>query len=277
VSTILYTDVGKVEAALAFQAPETLSAGISAGAVSISINQPLPADWLLGATLVLDSLSPTNREAVQATGPPSGQTLPITATINAHALGAPVVNTTTANEYISRASRAFDTICRARNGFGFEQITETIDGFFNPLTGYIKMFLRKPIVQIQNVVSATFQATPMDSVDTFTLSQAWIENDYVLKAYAPNWYRNRKGLATVSYSGGYSTIPDDIVHAVTVLCCRMYKERDSGYADVIANGEMGYMSYKKDLPASILDVVDYYTRVTPKCSTSSTPYQPGLR
>lgn len=260
-STALYTDVGRVAQALAFQTPETLNAAVSASATSITLSSPFPSDWTVGSTLILDVNNPSLRESVTITGAPSGQTIPISATVNAHVAQSPVVNGTLVANYIGAASRWFDSVSYNKLGFAYEAVTETKQAYIDN-DGYIVVPLSKPIVQIQNVTGVTFQPTPLDPVDTLNVSQAWIEDNYFLKIAPINSYSRRNGQAVVMYSGGYNPVPDDIVQAVTVMAARFYKERDSGYSDVIGSTETGIMQYQKAMPADVKVIVEKYRRWT---------------
>lgn len=259
-STILYTDAGRVAQALAFQSPETLNGAVAIGATSITLNTTLPADWTIGSTLILDVNNPSLRETVTVSAI-SGNTLTVSAVKNAHATGSPVVNGTIVSNYVSPASRWFDTVTYNKNGIGYETITDTKTAYINN-DGFITVPLSKPIVQLADVVNITFQPTPLDPIDTLDLTKAWVEDNYFLSVAPTNNYSGRKGLATVTYSGGYNPIPDDIVQAVTVMAARFYKERDSGYSDVIASTETGVLQYQKSMPADVKMIVDKYRRWT---------------
>jgi hypothetical protein len=261
-TTINYTDVGRVCAALAMQAPETLSAPVTAGATSIQVTPAVPADWQVGSTLVLDSANPTLRETVTITGPPSGQNVPVTATANGHVLGAPVVNATIVAPYPGIASRAWDRWTYNKAGFGYEAWTDTKEGNITN-HGTIVVALSKPLVVLSDVTSATFQPSPAAPAATVNLAHAWIKDDFILEAMAPGSFFSRQGMAVVTYSGGYNPIPDDIANAATVIAARMYKERDSGYADVIGNADTGILEYKKAIPSDVLALVQAYRRWVP--------------
>jgi hypothetical protein len=187
--------------------------------------------------------------------------VPISATVNAHAIGCPVVNATIVANYPSAASRYFDSITWNNAGFAYESWIDSKSGYFDN-RGYIVIPLSKPIVKIADVTSAVFQPTPMCPADVLDLTKAWIRGGYFLEAAPANYYNLREGLATVVYKGGYSPLPDDITWAVTVIAARMYKERDSGYSDTIGSQEMGTLTYKKALPADVVAVVNRYKRWT---------------
>lgn len=261
-STALYTSLGQVVEALAFQSPETLLNAAISSATSITLNQSPPSDWQVGSTLVVDGNNPSLRETVTITAPPNGATITVSALTNNHVAGAPVVNGTVANLYVSAASRWFDSQTYVHSGFAYESVTDTKDGYFNPQTGIITVSLTKPLVSLSDVTNATFQGSIWDSVDTLDLSHARIRDDYILEVGASVNYADRRGVASVSYKGGYQTIPDDIQLACTMMAARFYKERDSGYADVVGSAETGIFQYKKAAPADVMAIVETYRRWT---------------
>lgn len=260
-STALYTDTGKVAAALAIQSPETLAAPVSTGATSITLNQAPPADWQVGATLILDANNPTLREMVTITGAPSGANVSVSATVNAHVLGIPVVNGTLLANYPGSASRMFDSLTYTPAGFAYETVTEIKSAYYAN-NGLIVVPLSKPVVAIGDVISAIFQIDPLNPANTLDLTKAWVRDGYILEIVPAQSYCRHEGMATVTYKGGYSPVPDDIALAVTMLAARLYKERDSGYSDVIGNSDMGIVQYKKALPADVAAIVQKYRRWT---------------
>lgn len=259
--TSLYTDAGRVAAALAFQSPETLSAGISAGAVSITLYQSAPGDWQLGSTLVLDINNPALRETVTITAAPSDVDISISACVNSHAAGCPVVNVTAVEPYTAQASRWFDSLTYNKLGFAYEAVTEAKEAYIDN-DGYLIVPLSKPLVALSDITSVTFQPTPLDPAQTVDLTKAWVENGNVLRAVPVVSSPNRRGMASASYTGGFNPLPDDLVLAVTMLAARLYKERDSGYSDVVGSADTGIMQYKKALPADVNAVVQRYRRWT---------------
>lgn len=259
-SGVLYTDTGKVAQALAFQSPETLNGAVVAGATSITISSTLPQDWTIGSTLILDVNNPSLRETVTISNI-SGNTLMVSALANAHVAGSPVVNGTLVANYVSAASRWFDDATYNQSGIGFESVVDTKMGYLDN-DGTLLIPLSKPVVLMQNVTSVTFQSTVLDPVDTLDITKAWIESKYMLRIAVLNSYNVRNGMATVSYSGGYNPIPDDIVQACTVIAARMYKQRDSGYSDVIGSSDTGIMQYTKAVPPDVKIIVNKYRRWT---------------
>lgn len=257
-STALYTDTGKVAQALAFQAPETLNGAVSAGATSITLASTLPQDWTIGSTLILDVNNPTLRETVTVSAI-SGNTLTVSAVANAHVAGSPVVNGTLVNNYVSAASRWFDAVTYNSSGMAFESITDTKTGYLDN-NGTLLVPLSKPLVLMQNVTTVSFQPTVSDPVDTLDVTKAWIESKFMLRIAVSKDYYPRSGMATVAYSGGYNPIPDDITQAVTVIAARMYKQRDSGYSDVIGSADTGLMQYTKAVPPDVKLIMNKYRR-----------------
>lgn len=260
-STALYTDLASVVRALAFQSPETLGTAATAGTTSITLNVAPPSDWQVGSTLVVDANNPTLAETVTIEAAPSGTAVTISALVNNHAAGAPVINGTIANDYVTAASRWFDSQTYVRSGFAYEPVTDTKEAYIDR-DGYVEVPLSKPKVVMSDVTSVTFQATPMSEVLTLDLTKGWILDNYFLKIAPENYIPTRNGLITVTYSGGYNPVPDNIQWAVTNMAARFYKERDSGYSDVIGSADTGIFQYKKAMPADVKAVVLSYMRWT---------------
>jgi len=256
-SSILYTDVSRVVRALGMQSPENLTAIATVGAITITLNKVGP-DWQVGMNLIIDANNPTSFETVTITAI-NGLVLSITALVNSHVINAPVINITQLNDFIAPASRWFDSVCNTPAGFGYESVTETKEAVINS-NGYISVPLSKPTVVIADISSAMFQQTPMDTVDAMILSQGWIIDDFFFDVMPSNNYTVKRGMMTVTYMGGFNPIPQDIVQAVTVMAARFYKEKDSGYSDVIGTVDGGIMTYKKAMPSDVNAVVTAYTR-----------------
>jgi hypothetical protein len=242
---------------MGMQTPEYLTVLANVGAITITVNQ-VPADWQIGMFLLLDASNSTIDEQVTITSI-SGLNVGITALVNSHTVNAPLVNITQLAEFIGPASRWFDGVTNTLAGFGYESVTEVKMARINN-DGYITVPLSKPLVLLANVTSATFQPTPLDPVDTLVLTQGWIVENFYLDVIPTNTYAVLKGLATITYMGGYSPMPLDITQAVTVMAARFYKEKDSGYSDVVGSAEMGTFSYKKAMPLDVKVIVDTYTR-----------------
>lgn len=267
-----YTSVAAVATALAFQSPETLAlpanasagsvVGVDAGATSITLNQNPPDDWQVGRLLLLDMNNTAINETVTITALPDGNVVPITPVQYSHDVGTPVIDATVLDVYVSQTSRWFDSVTYTPSGFAYESVTETRDGYFNISRGTITASLSKPLVSLSDITSVTYQSNVFSQADTLDLTKTWVKNNYFLEIAAPNNYGNRQGLVTVSYSGGYQTIPDDITLACTMMAARFYKERDSGYSDVVGSADTGILQYKKAMPADVAAIVDKYRRWT---------------
>lgn len=275
-SSINYTDTGKVATALAVQSPEILSSVANVGDTQITVSTLLnkgaipqygdlpplmPNDWQVGSRLILDATNDGLYEVVTITGLIQGNTVPISALQYTHSVGATVMNGTQIERYIGAASRWFDTQTHNKFGFGYEPITETKEAYINN-NGNVVVPLSKPIVKLADVQSISFQGGLIYGFDTLSLQYARIRDSYFLEVVPQRNYVVKSGMATITYSGGYNPIPDDIVLATTVMAARFYKERDSGYSDAIGNSDLGLITYKKSCPADIKMTISNYKRWT---------------
>lgn len=240
------------------QSPESLALTASIGNTSLTLNSAAPQDWQIGSTIGIDSYNANNAEVVTITSV-NNAIIGISALTKNHISGAPVINVNIVNDFISPASRWFDNVTNNDAGYAYETWLDSKEAYIDN-KGYIVAPLDKPLVAIGDVISATFQCTPMDPIDTLNIAYARIKADHFLQVVAQNSYSENSGVITVNYKGGFSPIPDDIVQAVTVMACRFYKERDSGYSDVIGSSDTGILEYKKAMPADVKIVVDNYRR-----------------
>jgi hypothetical protein len=260
ISTALYTNVSNVAQALAFQSPEVLNNAVTAGSTSISLNQAPPPDWTVGSSLIIDVNNPTVSETVTIQSV-SGNSIAVSALANNHSANAPVINVTILQNYVKPASRWFDSLTHVPAGFAYEQVTETKTAYIDN-KGYIVIPLSKPVVTLSDVTIATFKINPVIPAINLDLTKSYIEDSYFLKVMPDELFIVKSGIATVTYSGGYNPLPDDIVLAATMLAARLYKERDSGYSDAVGNTDLGILQYKHAIPTDIIAIVQRYRRWT---------------
>lgn len=276
-STINYTDTGKVATALAVQAPEILSSSASAGDTQIAVStllnnntipqygdspQLMPNDWQVGTRLIIDANNADTYEVCTITGQLEGNTVKITALRYAHARGTTIMNGTQIERYVPAASRWMDTQTFYKDyGLSYEEVTEEKEGYINN-NGILVVPLSKPVVKISDVQNITFKYSLVLPSDTLNLQYARIRNNYFLEIMPNQVYNVRNGMATITYSGGYNPIPDDIIMATTVMAARFYKERDSGYSDAVGSSDLGIITYKKACPSDVKAVIQRYRRWT---------------
>ena len=221
-TSALYTDVGRVARALAFQAPETINFEANIGNTNIMLNSSPPSDWQVGTTLIIDSNNAYLEEIVTITATPNGTVLQVSALTKKHAVGAPIINGTVLSEYVAAASRWWDSATYTPAGFAYEEWVDKKEAFITN-DGFITIPLSKPVVSLSDITSAMFQSNPINTFVSLDLSKAWIVNEYILKIVAMHNFSVRQGFAIVEYKGGYNPLPDDIANVVTAYAARLYK------------------------------------------------------
>lgn len=264
----LYTDAARVAASLRLVPDTTLVAVCVAGAGTISVASVTSAGGVAlypGMSLALDQYNPGLREVVQINGQVTGTgpyTVPITPTLYAHGQGAPVKEVSAIGDVIGAASRMVDDATFTVAGaFAQQSWTETVEG---QATTDGRIFALVSGRGVSAVSSFTWQGSPTDAAITIQApSITW--DDYRIYGWpggAPvtstgSWagttpYPHYKSLyVTVSYTAGYSPIPDDLARSATVLAARLFKEGDTGFSDVLANQDLGILQYKKGIPRDV--------------------------
>jgi hypothetical protein len=160
-------------------------------------------------------------------------------------------------DVVPAASRIWDDLTFYRNTFDLTTVTETLKGYIDT-DGLLYVAVTKPI--IQSVSALSFIVLPGDTPTIVGLTAIDFDG-YTIRGNVG--FPQQKITATVTYSGGFDPIPADIQRATTVLACRLWKEKDSGFSDVIGNSELGILQYKKGIPSGIEAVVKHYKRWVP--------------
>lgn len=251
-----YTNEAMMASALNLTPDCTLTnpGGTLAGA---NILQVSGGTFYSGQTLAVDYFAPTTREVATILSF-NGTTISLTANlVNPHPQGAPIKEVTSMTDVVSAASRMWDDITFYHNTFGQETVTETRKGHIDS-DGMLVVTVSKPI--IQSISSVSLIRYPGDSPYPVSLSDLDFDGFYIRGNIG--WFKG-KVTATITYVGGYNPVPGDIQRATTALACRMWKEKDSGFSDVIGNSELGVLQYKKGVPNDVEMIAKHYRRWVP--------------
>lgn len=261
-----YTDAAAVAADLDLAPDTQLAAPVAAGATTLSVASTTLAGGrtlYVGMSLALDQFNPAVREVVQVTGAATGggpYTVPVTPVANAHPAGAPVRECSTLVPVVTAACRLVDDLCRQPPqafGPGPQTLTETVEGFPLP-DGSVRLLASGR--NLQSIQSATWVVDPATDqpqpVTSFRL------DDYVVTVYGVALFPVfKRALFTLTYTYGFAPIPADITRAGTVLAARLWKERESGYADVVGTAETGILQYKRGVPKEVELLLARWKRV----------------
>lgn len=163
---------------------------------------------------------------------------------------------------ITRASRTIDRYCAGRLGCDDYFVQETLTDVCLPgriaPSGRLYCWPCKPIVTSLNALA--YRWSPREDWTMLEPGYADI-NGYTIQYDGINGCGNAQ--VKISFIGGFSTLPDDLVEATILLSLRSYKESSTGFADSIGVAELGTLTYTKALPAKLIEILKPYKRVTP--------------
>lgn len=120
---------------------------------------------------------------------------------------------------------------------------------------------------VKRVYSMTVQASPCDPVWDIPASQVWWDDgSYIVEAHlgdVGDLLALRTVRVTITYAGGYTDdeMPADIKRATAILAARLWKEKDSGYSDVIGSTDFGILQYTQAAPKDVLAMLQPRRRV----------------
>lgn len=160
-------------------------------------------------------------------------------------------------ELITQASRTIDRYCGGSDNYFVRETLSnvTVRGYVSA-DGILCCWPPKPIVESVSYLAYRFSA-----------HESWHELDPakadVLKA-SVSWNGvsgQGKVQVNISFIGGFSSLPDDLVNAATLLSVRFYKEVKSGLTDSIGVAELGMLQYTKALPERVQVMLKPYKRI----------------
>lgn len=163
---------------------------------------------------------------------------------------------------VTRASRFIDTHCYFPRHLGQETLTEDRPGQVDQW-GRLVLTVSKP--SIGAITAMSYRTSPALSATAVDLTKVETEDFRVRADLGLTSLRGQPIRVSISYTGGYASgqIPQDIVHAATVLAARMFKSKDAGWSDVVGNAEMGTFTYSKVMPREVADILEIRRRRVP--------------
>ncbi len=159
-------------------------------------------------------------------------------------------------ELITQASRAIDRYCSGMDNYF---IKETLSNVV--LRGYVSdgvlwCWPPKPVVENVSYLAYRYSAhenwreLDANKAEIFGMSVSW------------NGVDGRGQVqVNLSFTGGFSPLPDDLVNVATLLSVRFYKEVKSGLSDSIGVAELGMLQYTKAFPERVVAMLKPYKRV----------------
>ncbi len=160
---------------------------------------------------------------------------------------------------ITRISSFIDEYCNCPLGFGQAAVTERVTGLVDA-AGNLKCWPSKP--KVNSVSAMTVEYSVYDSPMAVTLAYIRISG-YEVRVMDGTW-KNLRGtdlLVNITYDGGFTTLPDKLVHAATVISARAFKAKDSGQSDVVGSDTTGTLIYAKMMPREVKRILDGMSRV----------------
>lgn len=160
-------------------------------------------------------------------------------------------------ELITQASRTIDRYCGGSdNYFIRETLSNVIVRGYISADGILWCWPPKPIVESVSYLAYRYSA-----------HENWRELDpakaEVFKA-SVSWHGvdgHGRTQVNLSFTGGFSSLPDDLINAATLLSVRFYKEIKSGLTDSIGVAELGMLQYTKALPERVQVMLKPYKRI----------------
>ncbi len=160
---------------------------------------------------------------------------------------------------IPRISRFFDQATNMPLGWDSETVTEYLTGVVDR-KGNLSVLVGKPVVNSVSAISVLY--SPYAAALTVDLTTVWLDGPRIRVMDGKLlWLRDWRLRVQVTYVGGYSPLPDDIVHAAIVLTARTFKAKDAGFSDVVGSDALGTLIYSKIMPREIQALVNTRRRV----------------
>lgn len=163
----------------------------------------------------------------------------------------------------TRASRWLDDTCQHAKGFNQETVTdEQLRGIIDN-DGNLVFAVKKAVA---NSITALAWGTNPTNFTTLDKTYCWAEwglkGSHVVKWLGGGlqYYRRYPIIVKVSYSGGYASVPEDLVHAAIIMAARAFKSRQAGFADVVGVAELGTLMFSKLAPAHVMLTIKNHKR-----------------
>ena len=160
---------------------------------------------------------------------------------------------------ITRVSSFIDEYCNCPIGFGHEVATEKVPGFVDSV-GNLKCWASKPKVNSVSAMSVEYSVY----VGPMAVTLAYIRiTGYEVRVMDGTWknLRDTDLLVNITYDGGFTLLPDKLVHAATVMSARAFKAKDAGQSDVVGSDATGTLVYAKMMPREVKRILDGMSRV----------------
>ena len=162
---------------------------------------------------------------------------------------------------LTDADGLVDVLVDVSNNFVLEQIgltspdstsyNETLDVDWDYTTDL--MLTHTPVISITSV---TMGGTVLDSGDYYVSQVGSLR----LKN-SEQYFSFGRQIVTVVYNAGFSTIPEQLKHAATLICVSMYNKNPKAGFMSERTGSYSYMADRHTIPPIARSILDRYRRV----------------
>ncbi|MCO7177019.1 hypothetical protein ACFP7A_01225 [Sporolactobacillus kofuensis] len=259
-----YASVQDVASALNLTPTATVTQSANAGDIQLYVDRPvsLPANALIivgykGQGSELATVKIASQQYITLQDPLSA----------AHGAGTILLDATLFPDVVEAASRLVDDLTLTpAEGWTYESVSAETHKVKADKNGDLTFSLNKtPVNAIQAI---SYQGMPFDDVYNIAPERAWFDDgSYIIHVFTGRDVPSlplTMAKVTVTYTGGYTpdTMPADIKRSTAMLAARLWKEKDSGYSDVIGNTDFGILQYTQAAPKDVLAMLQRHKRVS---------------
>lgn len=259
-----YASVQDVASALELNATATLSNLANSGDTVLATSQVVSV--VPGALLLIGYKGQASELATVLSA--SGDTITLQDPLSMqHGVGTILLDVTPFPDVVEAASRLVDdlTLTPAEGWAYASQVQET-HRVKTDKDGDLTIALNHTPVSAVQAIS--YQELPFGDVYNIAPERAWFEDgSYIVHVFTGRDVPSApliRAKVTITYTGGYTpeTMPADLRRSTAILSARLWKEKDSGYSDVVGNQEFGILEYKLAAPKDVLAMLQRHKRVS---------------
>lgn len=257
-----YATVQDVASALDLPEAARLARDAQAGDTQLSLDRPVA---IPGGAIVLVGYRGQASETVTVRA--SDQTLYLSAGLTMpHPAGSLILDATPFPDVVEAASRMVDQLTYTpAGGWLFADNYTEIDDVKAGREGNLVLCVGH--APVKTVYEVRYQQAPWSPEWSAPVSRVWWDDEsYIVRVWLQDFVPAlpfSKVRVKVTYAGGYTLdeMPADIRRATAILAARLWKEKDSGYSDVIGNTDFGVLQYTQAAPKDVLAMLQPRKRV----------------
>ncbi|MFT8930021.1 MAG: hypothetical protein ABF969_11865 [Sporolactobacillus sp.] len=259
-----YATVNDVASVLTLPATATLKNTVNVGETTLTTTQVV--NITPGALLLVGYKGQVSELATVLSA--SGDTITLQDPLSVqHGTGTILLDVTPFPDVVEAASRLVDdlTLTPAEGWAYADHIQETHRVKVDRNGDLTFSVNRTPVSAVQAI---SYQGMPFEDVYNIAPERAWFEDGSYIVHVLTGWDVPStpfvRAKVTVTYTGGYTpeTMPADIKRSTAMLAARLWKEKDSGYSDVIGNTDFGILQYTQAAPKDVLAMLQRHKRVS---------------